>query len=91
MKTRAPFEVLTHPGLSAVCAALAQRARGHFHEAAAAMRKCARGPMKPAAAMGAVYRGYLDMLEKRGWTKIDQPVKLPKWRKLWIALRYGLF
>ena len=91
IKTREPFEVLAHPALGAVCVAIAQRARDHFQKAAEAMRKCARGPMKPAAAMGAVYRGYLDMLEKRGWTKLDEPVRLPKWRKLWIALRHGLF
>lgn len=91
VKTRAPAEVLVHPALPAICAALADRARLQYREAAAAMRKCARGPMRPAAAMGAVYRGYLDMLEKRGWAKLDQPVRLPKWRKLWIALRYGLF
>jgi len=41
--------------------------------------------------MGAAYRGYLDMLERRGWTKLDEPVRLSKWRKLWIALRHGLF
>jgi phytoene synthase len=91
IKTREPFEVLAQPGLPGVCAAIAQRARDHFQKAGEAMRRCARGPMKPAAAMGAVYRGYLDMLERRGWTKLDEPVRLSKWRKLWIALRHGLF
>lgn len=91
VKTREPLEVLAHPALPAICTALAARAREHFQAAAAAMRKCARRPMRPAAAMGAVYRGYLAMLERRGWTALDRPVRLSKPRKLWIALRYGLF
>ena len=90
VKSREPFEVLAHPALPAICAELAARARQHYHAAAAAMRRCARGPMRPARAMGAIYRAYLDGLERRGWAKIDQPVRLSKRKKLWIALRYGL-
>jgi hypothetical protein len=41
--------------------------------------------------MGGIYRAYLDLLERRGWTKLDEPVRLSKLRKFWIALRYGLF
>jgi len=40
--------------------------------------------------MGAIYRAYLDGLERRGWAKLDEPVRLSKLKKLWIALRYGL-
>lgn len=90
VKTREPHAVLAHPALGAVCAELANRAREHFAKADEGMRRCARGPMRPAAAMGAVYRGYLAMLERRGWKNLDQPVRLSKARKLWIALRYGL-
>jgi phytoene synthase len=91
VKTREPFEVLRHPALGAICAEIAARARQHYQAAAEAMRKCARGPMRPARAMGAVYRAYLDGLERRGWTRLDEKVRLSKLRKLWIALRYGLF
>ncbi len=91
VKTREPFEVLRHPALPAICAELAARARGHYQAAAEAMRRCARGPMRPARAMGAIYRAYLGALERRGWARLDQPVRLSKLRKLWIALRYGLF
>ncbi|MCW5774321.1 MAG: presqualene diphosphate synthase HpnD [Rhodospirillaceae bacterium] len=90
IKTREPKAVLAHPALPAVCQALAARARQHYHDAAVAMRKCAKGPMRPAAAMGALYRGYLAVMERRGWTDRSRPVRLPKWRKLWIAVRYGL-
>lgn len=91
VKTREPREVLRHPGLGAVCAEIAARARQHYRAAADAMRKCARGPMRPARAMGAIYRAYLDGLERRGWAKLDEKVRLSKLRKLWIAFRYGLF
>lgn len=91
VKTREPREVLRHPGLGAVCAEIAARARQHYRAAADAMRKCARGPMRPARAMGAIYRAYLDGLERRGWAKLGGKVRLSKLRKLWIAFRYGLF
>ncbi|MFO0988229.1 MAG: presqualene diphosphate synthase HpnD [Alphaproteobacteria bacterium] len=91
VKTREPREVLRHPGLGAVCAEIAARARQHYRAAADAMRTCARGPMRPARAMGAIYRAYLDGLERRGWAKLDEKVRLSKLRKLWIAFRYGLF
>jgi presqualene diphosphate synthase len=90
VKSREPFEVLKHPGLPAICGEIAARARQHYQKAAEAMRRCARGPMRPARAMGGIYRAYLDLLERRGWTKLDQPVRLSKLRKVWIALRYGL-
>ncbi len=90
VKSREPFQVLRHPALGAICAEIASRARQHYQAAAAAMRKCARGPMRPARAMGAIYRAYLDGLERRGWAKVDEPVRLSKLKKLWIALRYGL-
>jgi len=85
-----PLEVLRHASLPRVCADLAAIARRHYAEANAAMADCARKPMRPAALMGAVYRAYLDELERRGWTGFDRPVKLSKPRKLWLLLRHGL-
>jgi phytoene/squalene synthetase len=40
--------------------------------------------------MAANYRAVLARLERRGWRRLDRPAKLPKWQKLWIALRHGL-
>ncbi len=91
VKSREPFEVLKHPALPAICGEIAARARQNYRAAAGAMRRCARGPMRPARAMGGIYRAYLDLLERRGWTHLDRPVRLSKLRKIWIALRYGLF
>ncbi len=90
ISARDPAAVLAHPGLGAVCAALADRARRHYAAAAAAMRRCARRPMRPAAIMMTAYRAVLSRLERRGWRQRDAPVKLPRPLKLWIALRHGL-
>ncbi len=87
---RDSLAVLGHPALPGVCADLAALARQRFANAAAALDKCARGPMRPAFAMMAVYRRILDRLEARGWTRLDERVGLSKPEKLWIAFRHGV-
>lgn len=85
-----PASVLAHPGLGGVCDELAAEARAHYAQATQAMARCARAPLKPARVMAAVYAALLDMLCRRGWRRLDQPVRLPKLRKIWLALRHGL-
>ena len=41
--------------------------------------------------MGATYDAILSALEARGWRRLEERVSLPKWRKLWLVCRYGLF
>jgi phytoene synthase len=84
-----PLAVLKHPKLKKVCRDVAILALDHYSKARSAMDRCAKGPMRPAAIMGAVYRAILKRLIKADWRKLDQPVKLPKWQKLWLAFRYG--
>jgi presqualene diphosphate synthase len=86
-----PATVLTAPGLPAVCDRLATLAHGYFQQAWSAMDRCDRVAMKPARLMGATYDAILSVLERRGWQRLDEPVSLPKWKKLWLACRYGLF
>ncbi len=90
IKATDPATVLHHPALPGVCAALAEMAEQRFREARAAMRECPRRPMRPAAAMGAVYRAILTRLRRRGWCDIEREVKIPAAVKLWFAVRYGL-
>lgn len=78
------------PGLPAVCARVAALAHGYFREAEQAMQACDARAMKPARMMGATYAAILTRLERTGWTHPEQRVSLPKWQKLWLALRYGL-
>jgi len=46
--------------------------------------------MKPARVMGESYAAILDALEARGWNRLMEPVRVPKWRKIWIAVRHGM-
>jgi phytoene synthase len=84
-----PPTVLAHPKIRKVCRDVASLALDHYAKARAAMDRCAKRPMRPAAIMGAVYRTILQRLVKADWKRLDQPVKLPKWQKLWLAFRYG--
>ena len=58
-------------------------------QADAAMRQCAKGPMRPARIMGAVYGALLDRLIVWDWRDLTTEIKVPKWRKIWLAIRYG--
>ncbi|HEV2162558.1 MAG TPA: presqualene diphosphate synthase HpnD [Stellaceae bacterium] len=87
---REPAAVLVHPNLPAVCEDLAAMAHAQFDAARQAMAECPRGTMRPAAVMGAVYSAILTRLEKRGWRRIGERVRVPTPRKLWYALRHGL-
>jgi phytoene synthase len=86
-----PTGALTAPGLPAVCERVAALAHGHFAAAENAMMACNRRAMKPARMMGATYTALLTRLERRGWRRLSERVSLPKWQKLGLALRYGLF
>lgn len=85
-----PARALHHPGLPAVCARMAADAHRHFTEAHAAMRRCAPRAMRPARLMGASYNALLHRLERRGWDTLDEPIRVPKWQKLLIALKYAV-
>lgn len=88
---RDPAAVLTDPALPAACGDLSALARQRYAEAAAAIRDCDRRNVRPAIVMMHVYRQILDKLTRRGWKRLDEPVRLSKSAKIWIALRYGLF
>jgi phytoene synthase len=64
------------------------RARALFAQAHAAMAECDRRAMRPARLMSASYAALLDRLEARGWQRLAEPVRVPKWQKLWIAARH---
>lgn len=85
-----PVLLLAEPGLPAVCARLANRAHFYFEDARIAMESCNARAMKPARLMGATYKAVLKALERRGWTRLDEPVSVPSWKKVWLACRYGL-
>jgi phytoene/squalene synthetase len=86
-----PVAILTAPGLPAVCDRLATLAHGYFRQARDAMDQCDPAAMKPARLMAATYDAILSVLERRGWKRLNERVSLPRWKKLWLACRYGLF
>lgn len=88
--SRDPATVLAHPALAAVCGELAEIAYRRFAEAGAALRDRPRRAVRPALVMMQVYRRMLDRLMRRGWDRLDQPVRLHAAEKFWLALRYGI-
>jgi phytoene synthase len=85
-----PSLVLAHPALPDVCRDVARLAEGHFDAAAQAIAGFARHKMRPAAVVIGIYRALLDELLIRGWQHLDEPVRVPAWRKLALVLRHGL-
>ncbi len=84
-----PGAALRSPALAVACARVAGQAHEHFRQAHAAMQLCDKRAMRPARLMGATYAAVLRRLERRGWERPAEPVRVPKWQKLWIALRYA--
>jgi len=84
-----PCAALRSPALADVCQRVADLARAHFHEAGRAMLECDPRAMRPARLMGATYAALLDRLEQRGWREPERRISLPRWQKLWLALRYA--
>jgi phytoene synthase len=85
-----PQAALASSGLKLVCGRVATLAHGYFRTAATAMEACDRRAMRPARLMGATYDAILTRLERRGWDDPGHRVSLSTWRKLAIAVRYGL-
>jgi phytoene synthase len=83
--------VLAHPALPDVCDEVAGITGKRYAEAAAALSACDRGTMRPAIMMMQVYRRIFEALCRRGWRRLDEPVELPAWQKLWVVVRYGMF
>ncbi|MDE0176272.1 MAG: presqualene diphosphate synthase HpnD [Defluviicoccus sp.] len=86
-----PRDVLRHPEIPKVCDALARIAKERFAGAAAALEECDRRALRPAVVMMVHYRRLLEALEKRGWTRLDVPVRISRPEKILIAIRHGVF
>ena len=85
-----PSWVLAQPALPDVCRDVAMLAEKHYSAAAEAIAACPRRAMRPAAVMLHIYRALLHELLVRGWRHLDEPVRLPAWRKLTLLFRHGL-
>jgi len=85
-----PAAALASPRLPIVLARMAALAHHHFDLAERAMSECNARAMRPARVMGTTYAAMLGRLERRGWQRLDEPVHVPQWQKLWLVLRHGL-
>jgi phytoene synthase len=88
--TAVPALVLASPTVAAVCEEVARMTDARFAEASRAMAECRPGAMRPAAVMAGVYRASLERLRRRGWARMDEPAPVPRFVKIWLALRHGL-
>jgi presqualene diphosphate synthase len=82
--------VLAQPVLPDVCRDVARLAEAHYKAAVEAMADCRRRAMRPAAVMLHIYRALLHELLARGWRHLEEPVRIPGWRKLSLVLYHGL-
>jgi squalene synthase HpnD len=88
--TSEPHKALAHPNVTAACTPVAERARGHFHEAHRIMAAAPRKTTKAPRVMGAVYSRILAGLVTRGWAAPRTPVKIGKPTLFWILLSDGM-
>jgi phytoene synthase len=85
-----PSWVLAQPALPEVCRDLALIAEQHYAAAVEAIAACPRWTMRPAAVILAVNRALLQELVARGWRRLDEPIRIPVWRKLALVIGPGL-
>jgi presqualene diphosphate synthase len=85
-----PSWVLAQPALPGVCRDLALIAEQHYAAAAEAIAACPRWTMRPAVVILAVNRAVLEALVARGWRRLDEPIRIPGWRKLALVIGSGM-
>ena len=85
-----PSEALREPGLAQACAIVADMAREHFAAARAALARCDRRAVRPAAVMLESYHRLLGRMERRGWQTRSPRMRLSRPEKLAIGIVHGL-
>jgi len=85
-----PETVLSHSRLADAVAPVLARARAHFREADAVMRRCPGRLVRTPRLMAEAYQVLLRRLTGRGFAPPRAKVSIGKLRLLWIVARYGL-
>jgi phytoene synthase len=85
-----PTTVLASPALPQVCETVVARARKHFREADAIMRRNPRRVVRAARIMDEVYRVMLEGMAARGWAPPRSRIQVGGLRLSWIALQYAI-
>ena len=76
--------------LPKVCLPLAERAKKHFEKADEIMKRNSRRKVRAPRIMSKYYRAILDLLLARGFAAPREPVRVHKWAKIAILLRYAI-
>lgn len=84
-----PLKVVSDPALPKVSAALVTRAREHFEKADEVMGRNPRRIVRAPRIMSKYYRAILELLVTRGFTAPRAAVRLNKWARIAIVLRYA--
>jgi len=82
--------VLAHPRLAVAVEPVLERARAHFQQADAVMRRCPSRLVRTPRLMEKAYQVLLRKLTARGFAPPRAKVSIGKLRLLWIVARYGL-
>lgn len=84
-----PKKVIADRALPKVCLPLAERARSHFEQADEIMNRNRRRAVRAPRIMSRYYRAILELLIKRGFAPPRPPVRVGKFARLGIILRYA--
>ncbi len=85
-----PQKVIGERALPKVCLPLAERARGYFEKADEIMQRNSRRKVRAPRIMSKYYRAILELLLARGFAVPREPVRVDKWTKIGILLRYAI-
>jgi squalene synthase HpnD len=84
-----PLTAVSDPGLPKVCAPLVERARAHFEKADEIMGRNPRRVVRAPRIMSKYYRAILELLVARGFASPRAPVRLNKFARIAIVVRYA--
>jgi presqualene diphosphate synthase len=85
-----PQKVIAERALPKVCLPLSERAKKHFEKADEIMKRNSRRVVRAPRIMSKYYRTILDLLLARGFAAPREPVRVHKWAKIAILLRYAI-
>lgn len=85
-----PAKVITERALPKVCLPLVERAKSHFEQSDAIMKRNSRRAVRAPRIMSKYYRAILELLIARGFAVPREPVRVHKWAKIAILLRYAI-
>ncbi len=85
-----PAKVIAERTLPKVCVPLVERAKSHFEQADAIMKRNSRRAVRAPRIMSKYYRAILELLIARGFAVPREPVRVHKMAKIAILLRYAI-